>query len=132
MGTAFLASPESDYTPNRKRRILEMNPSDTILTRVFDIALGLRFPEHIVGRAARNEFSDRWHGREDELKASLEEAGSAMQAAMVADDVRAKPVWAGMGVGLVSTTRSAGDIVRATAAEADLILRERSVPEQPA
>lgn len=124
IGTAFLASPESGYSPVRKRRILEMSASDTIRTRVFDIAMGDPWPEHIAGRASRNAFSDQWYGREEELKGSTE-AAALMEAAMKNEDISIKPVWAGEGVGLVTTTKSAGDIVHDITAEANRILRDR-------
>jgi len=125
IGTAFLASPESLYTAARKRLILEITGSDTIHTRVFDIAMGNPWPDYIAGRAVRNKFTDRWHGKEDLLRASLDEAAAEMSAAVAADDVTKRPVWAGEGVGLVSTTQGAGDIVRAIAAEAEIILNRR-------
>src|ERR1700674_161996 len=125
IGTAFLASPESLYSPNQKRRILEMSAADTILTRVFDIARGNPWPAHIAGRAARNAFSDRWHGREAELGAAAAEAVADLDAAVRADDVSRRPVWAGEGVGPVSTTRGAGDLVRDIVGEAERVMRER-------
>jgi nitronate monooxygenase len=127
IGTAFLASPESGYTPNQKRRILHMNSSDTVLTRVFEIARGDEWPDDIAGRADRNAFVDRWHGREEQLRSRLQEAAEALAAAIVDDDVSTAPVWAGTGVGLVNDTGSAGDIVRRIASEAERDLRDFQV-----
>ncbi len=126
IGTAFLASPESLYSPNQKRRILEMTSADTILTRVFDIARGNPWPAHIAGRAARNAFSDRWHGREAELGTVAAEAVAELDAAVRGDDVTRRPVWAGEGVSFVSATRSAGDVVRDIVDEAERVMRQRS------
>lgn len=126
VGTAFLASPESLYSQNQKRRILEMSSADTVLTRVFDIARGNPWPARIAGRAARNAFSDRWHGREAELEAVAAEAVAELDAAVRGDDVSRRPVWAGEGVGLVSSTRSAGDVVRGIVDEAERVMRQRS------
>jgi len=125
MGTAFLASLESLYSVNQKRRILDMSSDETILTRVFDIARGIPWPEHIAGRAARNAFTDRWHGRERELERSAKEATDELDAAVATDDVAFRPVWAGQGVALVTTVRSAGDIVRAVTGEAEHVVAER-------
>jgi nitronate monooxygenase len=126
MGTAFLASPQSAYRPNQKRRILEMTAADTILTNVFDIARGNPWPDHIVGRAARNDFVDRWHGREENLKTRQDEATAELNAAVSDDDVDIAPVWAGMGVGLVTGSTDAGEVVQTISADAERILRERS------
>ena len=126
MGTAFLASPQSAYRPNQKRRILEMTAADTILTNVFDIARGNPWPDHIVGRAARTDFVDRWHGREENLKTRQDEAAAELNAAVGDDDVNIAPVWAGTGVGLVTGSTDAGEVVQKISSDAERILRERS------
>ena len=127
IGTAFLASPESGYTPNQKRRILHMSSSDTILTRVFEIARGDVWPDHVAGRADRNAFVDKWHGREEQLRSRLQEAAAELTAAIADDDVSKAPVWAGTGVGLVTDTTAAGDIVRRIASQAERDLRDFQV-----
>jgi nitronate monooxygenase len=125
LGTAFLASPESMYSEKKKRRILEIAADDTVLTRVFDLAKGEPWPEHIAGRAARNAFVDRWHGREDEIRANRGEAGAELAAAIGADDVATVPVWAGTGVGHVVDRASASDVVHRIASRAEQVMRER-------
>lgn len=126
MGTAFLASPESGYSPNQKRRILETGLSDTILTQVFDIARGMPWPEWIAGRAARNAFTDRWHGREEALRGRAEDAAAEMESAEASDDADTRAVWAGESVAMVEAVEHAGEIVRRVAAEAERVLLERS------
>jgi len=125
LGTAFLASPESMYSENKKRRILEVSAADTVLTRVFDLAKGEPWPEHIAGRAARNAFVERWHGREDQIRANREAAGAELAAGVRADDVATEPVWAGTGVGQVFDRASASEVVSRIAARAEAVLRER-------
>ena len=39
-----------------------------MLTRAFDVAEGIAWPERWPGRALVNDFSRAWHGREDELR----------------------------------------------------------------
>ncbi|OMQ14702.1 hypothetical protein A7K94_0214670, partial [Modestobacter sp. VKM Ac-2676] len=39
-----------------------------MLTRAFDIAQGLAWPDRWPGRALVNEFTETWHGREAELR----------------------------------------------------------------
>jgi nitronate monooxygenase len=126
LGTAFLASPESLYSGNKKRRILEISADDTVLTRVFDLGKGEPWPEHIAARAARNAFVDKWHGREDQIRADRQEAGAELAAAASADDVTTVPVWAGTGVGQVVDRASASEVVRRIAARTEDVLRERS------
>ena len=126
LGTAFLASPESLYSENKKRRILEISAADTVLTRVFDLAKGEPWPDHIAGRAARNTFVDRWHGREDQIRADRRDAAAELAAAVNGDDVAGAPVWAGTGVGEVVDRASASDVVRRIAARAESVMRERT------
>jgi nitronate monooxygenase len=123
LGTAFLASPESMYSANKKQRILEISASDTVLTRVFDLAKGEPWPEHIAGRAARNAFVEKWQGHEDELKTDRREAGAELAAGVSADEVATAPVWAGTGVGQVVDRASASEVVRRIAARAEEVLR---------
>jgi nitronate monooxygenase len=122
MGTAFLASSESGYSPNKKRRVLEMASADTILTKVFDITDGRAWPADVAGRVARNSFTDRWHGREQELERQRDAARAETVAAWSADDVDRSAVWAGESAGMVHAAEPAGDIVRHIAAEADQAL----------
>jgi nitronate monooxygenase len=126
LGTAFLASPESLYSANKKRRILELSAADTVLTRIFDLAKGEPWPEHIGARAGRNAFVDKWHGREDQIRADRQEAGAELASGVSADDVATEPVWAGTGVGQVVDRAGAAEVVRRIAAQAEDVLRERS------
>lgn len=122
IGTAFLASPECTYSTNQKRRILEMGADDTVLTETFDIAFGTRWPAGIAGRAARNAFSDRWHGSENELRTRQPEFEAAMKDAIDRDHIDARPVWAGEGVGSVTASRPAAEILRGIAYDAERLL----------
>jgi nitronate monooxygenase len=126
LGTAFLASPESMYSANKKQRIIEISAADTVLTRVFDLGRGEPWPEHIAARAARNAFVDKWEGREDQIRADRQEAGAELAAGVSTDDVTTAPVWAGTGVGQVVDRASASEVVRRIAAQAEDVMRERS------
>lgn len=122
LGTAFLASPECGYSPNKKRRVLEMASADTVLTKVFDIVDGRPWPPDVAGRVARNSFTDQWHGREQELEGQRETARAETDAAWRADDTDRSAVWAGESAGMVRRSEPAGEIVRRIAAEADRAL----------
>jgi nitronate monooxygenase len=126
LGTAFLASPESMYSANKKQRIIEISAADTVLTRVFDLGRGEPWPEHIAARAARNAFVDKWEGREDQIRADRQEAGAELAAGVSTDDVTTAPVWAGTAVGQVVDRASASEVVRRIAAQAEDVMRERS------
>ncbi|HZU77197.1 MAG TPA: nitronate monooxygenase, partial [Dehalococcoidia bacterium] len=126
LGTAFLASPESGYREAQKQRVLAIAAGDTVLTRSFDLAGGGEWPEGIAGRVARNAFSDRWAGHEDELIQRVEEIRPGYREAVRAGDLETAPTWAGDAAGLVRRSESAAEIMRRILAEAESVLRTRT------
>jgi nitronate monooxygenase len=122
IGTPLLSCTEAMNTPAARARIRAAGGDSTVLTRAFDVAQGLAWPQRWPGRALVNEFTDTWHGREDELR------GDAAAAALVAEarrsgDVEHAPLYAGESVGLVTAEVSATEVVRRLAAEAEVTLR---------
>jgi len=122
IGTPLLSCPEGLNSPAARARVRAASGDETVLTRAFDVAEGFAWPERWPGRALVNDFSRVWHGREDELR----EDPAARQ--LVIDgrrdgDPDAAPVYAGESVGLVTSERSAGDIVRDLDAAAEKALR---------
>lgn len=109
VGTAFLACPEADNTAGARARVLASD-GDTAYGRVFDVGLRQAWPAEFGGRALRNEFFDRWEGREDEL-ATDDVAAAGLRAAMEADDYEIGVLYAGQGVGTLSRERPASEVV---------------------
>jgi nitronate monooxygenase len=124
MGTRFVASVESISDEWGKRQIVDSGIDDFILTRVYDIVRDAPFPEDIGERILRNEFTDTWHGREDEVAARKAELRAQLDAA-AAGDRRLARILAGNSAGLVHEIEPAADIIRRVVAEAEAILRER-------
>jgi nitronate monooxygenase len=125
IGTALLSCPEGLNSAAARARVRAAGGDDTVLTRAFDVAQRLAWPERWPGRALENEFSRTWHGREDEL-AGDEAASRRVVDARVDDDLEQAPVYAGEAVGLVTGERSATDVVRMLSAEAERALRGSS------
>jgi len=125
MGTRFLATPEASMSTAKKERILTAVPSDTVLTDVFDIAGGLTFPPDVHTRVIRNQFTDRWHGHEDEIPGWSDEQRNQFFADVFVDPDRGL-LAAGEAAGLVHEIEPAGALVARLAAEVDALLRERS------
>jgi nitronate monooxygenase len=123
LGTAFLASPESLYRPRQKARVLRMAVDETVLTEVWDLALGREWPRGVAGRAARNAFSERWHGHEQELMTQRAAVAEELRRAQREDDPELEPIWAGQAAGLVRAPEPAGEVVRRIAREAEAALR---------
>ena len=103
---------------------MEAGTDDTVLTTTFDLALKMEWPDGIAIRALRNRFSDRWHGREEELRGwSTEESDRYRTEGFFSSEDGV--VAAGQGVGLVNEIEPAGEIVRRLVREVAVILHER-------
>ncbi|WP_449278242.1 NAD(P)H-dependent flavin oxidoreductase [Leucobacter sp. GX24907] len=110
VGTAFAASPEALTSDATRRVLMAADGEQTTVTRVADVALGYpwpeRFPERVVGTA----FVDRWDGHEADLEGD-EVAREEFRAAAAAGDHDVAPVNAGRGVGLLTETKSAAQVI---------------------
>ncbi|HJQ95285.1 MAG TPA: nitronate monooxygenase [Acidimicrobiia bacterium] len=100
VGTAFLGCDEIAWPDGSKKRVVSAGDGDTIYTGSFDVGLGLDWPIGFGGRALANDYSDRWHGREDELADS--------ESPPEGDDA---PIWAGQAVSLVTELRSVSAVL---------------------
>jgi nitronate monooxygenase len=125
VGTAFLSCTEGLNSAAARERVREATGDETVLTRAFDVAEGIAWPERWPGRALVNEFSRAWHGREDEL-AEDDDARQLVVEGRRTGDPATAPLYAGEAVGLVTTERSATDVVRELDAGAEKALRAAS------
>jgi nitronate monooxygenase len=125
MGTRFVASLESISSDLDKQTIVEHGIDDFILTRVYDIIRSAPFPEDVGERILRNEFTDTWHGREDEVAVRKDELLAQIQEAAAAGDTRMARILAGNSAGLVHGIEPAAEIIRRIVSEAESILRTR-------
>ena len=125
IGTRFLATHECGVTDAHKAAVIDAAIDATILTDVYDIARGTPWPTDVSGRAIRDAFSDRWHGREEELRELVrEEAHEPRDRAGVASDVRGH--WAGEAARFVTEREHAADVVELLARDARAVLTERT------
>ncbi|MDP4504944.1 NAD(P)H-dependent flavin oxidoreductase [Nonomuraea turcica] len=121
-GTAFLGCAETTLSEPARQRVLDSGETGTAYGRVFDVAQRLAWPPEFGGRALRNAFFDRWHGREPELAAD-DAAQAELEAARRAGDFDTAYVYAGQAVGLVRRPRTAADVVAGFAAADELLGR---------
>ena len=84
------------------------------------------WPEPYTGRALRNTFLERWHGREEDLAAALDAEILAFQAAEREGYFDTAMVWAGEAVDLISDIAPAAELVARIGAEAEACLRYAS------
>ncbi len=120
IGTRFLGAIEAANTPAARKRVLDATGQDTVLTRVFDRALGLDWPHRYPGRALANDTSDQWHGHEDELD---DEIKQRVREAQQNEDYDKAVVYAGQAAAFVTAEQSAQEIIDELATEAERCLR---------
>jgi nitronate monooxygenase len=123
IGTRFYASAEALAPDRAKQRIIEAHGDQTARTRVFDIVRKLEWPAANSGRALRNRFMERWHGREDALGRVLQSENAAYQEAARHGDYDTAMVWAGEAVDLIKQVEGAATLVARIGAEASTRLR---------
>lgn len=110
VGTAFCACTESLLSDKARAAMLAAGETDTVTTRVFDIALGYPWPAQLPERVLGNSFSDQWDGDEAALAV---DAGAAdeLAKAIAADDFSVAPINAGQGVGELVEVRSVAEVI---------------------
>lgn len=113
VGTRLAACPEALTGAPGRRALIAAAATDTRVTRVFDVAAGLPWPERFPSRVLTDEFVTRWTGREEMLAAD-----PAACAGPVA------PVDAGQGVGMIRDDATVGEVIEAMCTgAADLLSR---------
>jgi nitronate monooxygenase len=126
LGTRFIVTRESGVSDAYRQRVLAATADDTVLTDVFDTAIGMPWPDGVSGRAIRNRFSQLWHGRDDELRVWAQDHRDEYLALGPDAEIEERAVWAGEASSLVTVIESAGDVVRRLAAETEAGLRNRA------
>lgn len=111
VGTHFLAAEESLAAPEAKQRVVQADGDATLRTTVFDIIRGYDWPDAITARALRNAFTGKWHGREDDLRKSLDREKSSYRDAVGRRDFDTALVFAGEGIDLIDAVLPAAGIV---------------------
>jgi nitronate monooxygenase len=126
LGTRFVASAEAQGQDGVKQAIVGADETRTVHTHVFDIVQQLPWPDPFPGRALRNEFTERWHGREAELQARVEEVRPQFEAARGRGDLSQAFVYAGQAAGMVHEVLPAAAIVERLMADAEATLTRTS------
>ena len=125
IGTRFLASREAGGAIWAKTAVIHASIDDPVLTRAYDLAQDAPFPPYVGGRVLRNEFTARWHGRDDEIVVHRAELGAVVLAAEARGDLGVAPVYAGNAAGLITTIEPAVAIMHRIVTEAEHVMRVR-------
>ena len=130
MGTALLATMEAgEISESYKQAIVDSAGEDTVYTGVIDAiqnkSMGIPpWPEGIAERVKRNALTEKWHGRTDALRESIDAAVQELNDA----NNRGEPlVLMGQGASQVKAVRPVAEVIRSVCEDAERILRERSV-----
>ncbi len=124
IGTPFLLAEEARVSKAARERILQAKETETIHTHLFDRLQNLPWPDRFPGRALKNTFTEKWHGKEAEAVANTKTL-TEFQAAKAKEQFDVAHIYAGQIVGLLEQRTTAGDIVRSVASEAEVLLRKR-------
>lgn len=125
VGTRLWASNEALVRERHHAAIVESNGDGTLRTRVPDIARQILWPRGFTARIRRNTFTDRWHGREDELERQIAVEGPRYRQAFNEGDPDHTAVWFGEAAGLIGAIEPAADIVERMAAQAAALLERQ-------
>lgn len=123
MGTRFWAAHEALVHNDHHQALLEAFGDDTIRTKVADIARQIEWPRGFTARIKQNLFTQRWHHREDELKAQVAIEGPKYRQAFTAGDTEKTGVWFGEAAGLISSIEPASVIIEQVITQAHDRLR---------
>ncbi|MGO9874575.1 MAG: NAD(P)H-dependent flavin oxidoreductase [Acidimicrobiia bacterium] len=126
IGTRFLATHECGVSDAYKARVIASSGNDTVLTNLFDDAVGMEWPEGVSGRAIRNEFVARWESRPDEFRSWVAKHRDEYRRLGPEAEIGETAVWAGESAAFVKKVESASDVVRKLVADAVAVLRERT------
>jgi nitronate monooxygenase len=110
VGTAFLTCVEGMGSATAHARLIAATDTDTVYGRVFDLGSRAGWPTEFGERALRNQFFDRWVGREAEL-ATDAEAVAGFAEASAAQNFDVACLDAGQGVALLTAERTAAEVV---------------------
>lgn len=118
VGTRFYATQEAMGPLAAKERIVAASGDKTIRGILFDIARRNVWPAPYTGRVLRNEFSERWRGREAELMQHQADEAARYDKARDTGDFDTAAVIAGEAVDMISDIPPAGEVVERMVKEA--------------
>jgi nitronate monooxygenase len=125
VGTRFWAATEALSPHGHQLRAVERDGDSTLRTQAVDVVRELDWPEGFTIRVGRNAFTDRWHGREEELRSALAGEIPAYKAALAMGDAEhSAPVY-GEAAGLIRAIEPAAEIISRMIREAIVRLETR-------
>ncbi|GBG38227.1 NAD(P)H-dependent flavin oxidoreductase [Mycobacterium montefiorense] len=121
VGTRLMACAESLSSDGSRRAVIAANATDTVVTRIFDIAEDLAWPTRFPSRVLANDFVTRWTGKEDAL-ADDQAARDELAASIKADDRNVAAVHTGQAVGMIRDDASVAEVIDGMCSGAEKLL----------
>jgi nitronate monooxygenase len=123
VGTRFWASDEALVHPNLKAAVVSATGDETLRSSVIDILRGYdTWPARYDVRTLRSAATDRWQGKESELRANVEPEVARYAEALARGDARNVSPIVGEAIGLIHGVAPAGAILRSMISEAEGLL----------
>lgn len=123
IGTRLWASEEALVDPNLQAAVVAATGDERLQSSVIDILRGYDvWPERYVVRTLRSAATDRWDGKESELRAAVEPEATRYAEAVARGDARNASPIVGEAIGLIHGIAPAEAILRAMVSEAEAIL----------
>src|SRR5436305_1455940 len=125
IGSRLVASSEALTPSGFHDAIIAVDGDATIKTSVIDLVRNYHWPGEFSGRALKNGFVTRWHGREDALTDSAVSASETERywTAFTAGDADNAGVFMGEAAGLIRDVQPAVQIIEQMVAQAHGLLR---------
>ena len=124
VGTRFWASEEALVHRNLQAAALAATGDDTVRSVVIDIVKGFDvWPVRYDLRSLRSATTDRWHGKESELRAVADAEVARYAEAAAKSDAREVGATVGEAIGLIHDVVPASSILLRMVVEAEQILR---------
>jgi nitronate monooxygenase len=124
VGTRFWASEEALVHSGLQAAVVSATGDDTVRSRVIDIVKGYDiWPPRYDLRTLRSTTTDRWQGREAELRTVVEVEAARFAEASSRGDARDAGATVGEAIGLIHGIEPAGTILQTMVREAEAIAR---------
>lgn len=126
VGTAVMATPEAiEVNDAIKAAVIASDGTDTVFTKSWDVLGGLPWPDDIGERVLANSFTERWHGREDELRERREEVAADHAYASDDPDPATDHIPFGPSAGAIHAVRPVAEVIAEMSTDAEHLLRGR-------
>lgn len=111
IGSRLWASNEANVSTRMHDAALAATGDDTVRTSVMDVARKLEWPNRYTARVLKNEFTARWHGNEEALKAVADEEAIKYRQAWSEGDPERSNTFVGEVAGLLHRIEPVEEII---------------------